>query len=388
MASLDDRVTAVLALVDEAEIETVRVVFVDQHGILRGKTIIASALASAFTSGLGVPSTLLLKDTAHRTVFPVWEGDVEVGDLHLGGAGDVLLRPDPDRFFRLPWAPHSAMILCDVEHRDGTPVAFSSGAVLRRAVAALADAGYQAIFGLEVEFQVFEVVDSALRHHQATMPPAAVQTQNTTQGYQFLTETRYAEAEDLLDHLRRMAQSLGLEPRSMEIEMGPSQYEFTFEPSDPLTQADRFVLFRTMVKEVCQARGLHASFMPKPNLPNAAANGWHLHQSLKDLDGNAVFVPGPDGALTQQASAWIAGLLTHAEACCLMTNPTVNSYKRFRPFQLAPNLIQWGRDNRGAMVRALLTPGDKASRIENRVADTSANPHYALAAQILSGWTG
>ena len=378
MANTDDRVAAVLAQIDEAGIETVRVVFVDQHGILRGKTIVASALASAFESGLGVPSTLLLKDTAHRTVFPVWAGDVEVSDLHLGGAGDVTIRPDPARFFRLPWSPHSAMILCEVENRDGTPVPFSSGAVLRHAVKALADAGYQAIFGLEVEFQVFQVVDASRQHVHATMPPAAVQTQNTNQGYQFLTETRYAEAEDLLDHLRRMAQGLGLEPRSMEIEMGPSQFEFTFAPSDPLTQADRFVLFRTMVKEVCQSRGLHASFMPRPNLPNAAANGWHLHQSLLDLDGNPVFVPGPDGALTPQASAWIAGLLAHAEVCCLMTNPTVNSYKRFRPYQLAPNLIQWGCDNRGAMVRALLTPGDKASRVEIRVADTSANPHYAF----------
>ena len=170
--------------------------------------------------------------------------------------------------------------------------------------------------------------------------------------------------------------------------MGPSQFEFTFAPSDPQTQADRFVLFRTMVKEVCRTKGLHASFMAKPALPNAAANGWHMHQSLQDLEGNPVFVPDDNGAVTPEAGAWIAGLLQHANACCLMTNPTVNSYKRFTPFQLAPNQIQWGRDNRGAMVRALLSPGDAASRIENRVADTSANPHFALAAQILAGLDG
>jgi glutamine synthetase len=88
------------------------------------------------------------------------------------------------------------------------------------------------------------------------------------------------------------------------------------------------------------------------------------------------------------ANHWIAGLLENAAASCLMTTPPINGYKRFLPHQLAPNSIQWGTDNRGAMVRALLYPGDSASRVENRVADSSANPYYALAAQILSGLDG
>ncbi len=220
------------------------------------------------------------------------------------------------------------------------------------------------------------------------MPPQAVHTENLTQGYQYLTETRYGEAEALLDTLRRNSEAMNLAPRSMEVEMGPSQFEFTFDASDALTQANNFVLFRTMVKEVCQTQGLHASFMAKPKLPNAAANGWHIHQSLLNAEGENVFMPGADGALTGVADNWLAGLLDHAEASCLLTNPTVNSYKRFTPFQLAPNRIQWGRDNRGAMIRTLLQAGDAASRIENRVADSSANPYFALATQIFSGISG
>ena len=383
------RASDVLDKVAQAKLETIRVVFVDQHGILRGKTIVASGLASAFASGLGVPSTLLLKDTSHRTVFPVWDADVPVADMPFAGAGDVLLRPDPAKFFPLPWAPHSAMLFSDVYHRNGAQVAFSSGAVLSKAVAKLAAQGYRATFGLEVEFQVYQRIDPALGHAAATMPPAPPLTQNLTQGHQYLTETRYAEAEDLLDHLRRMSEELGLQPRSMEIEMGPSQFEFTFDAADPETQADRFVLFRTMVKEVCHARRLHASFMAKPNLPNAASNGWHIHQSLSDMDtGQPLFSPDAADGVTQAAGSWIAGLLDHASASCLLTNPTVNSYKRFAPFQLAPTAIQWARDNRGAMIRALLNPNDPAARIENRVPDTSANPYFAIASQILSGLDG
>lgn len=391
VASDPDRqaqIDAVLGTLQAKGLETIRICFVDQHGILRGKTLVASALAGAFENGIGIPSTLLLKDTAHRTVFPVWSEGVEIADLPLAGAGDVMIRPDPSRFYPLPWSPHSAIILSDVCDRQGREIAFSSDAVLAKAVSALDAKGYGAVFGLEVEFQVYRVQDASLAHAQATMPPAPVQTTNLTQGHQYLTETRYAEAEALLDDLRRNADALGLEPRSMEIGMGPSQFEFTFAPSNPQTQADRFVLFRTMVKEICRAKGLHATFMAKPNLPHAAANGWHIHQSLIELaSGRNVFMPqGAD--LTPEASHWIAGLLRHAESACLLTNPTVNSYKRFTPFQLAPNCIQWGRDNRGAMLRALMFAGDAASRIENRVADTTANPHFAFAAQIYAGLAG
>jgi glutamine synthetase len=100
------------------------------------------------------------------------------------------------------------------------------------------------------------------------------------------------------------------------------------------------------------------------------------------------FMPDEDQALTGAASGWIAGLLKHAKDLCLLTNPTVNSYKRFAPYQLAPNRILWGRDNRGAMIRALMNQSDPASRIENRVADSSANPYFALAGQIHAGLAG
>lgn len=380
---------AVLAQVRALGLETIRLCFVDQHGILRGKTLVAGALEAAFDNGIRVASTLLLKDTSHRTVFPIWSEGAQIGGLPLSGASDVTLRPDPNGFYPLPWSPHSAILLCDVVDGSGGAIPFASTAQLDRAVEALANAGYSAVFGLEVEFQVFRVTDQELRHEQATMPPVPPVTSNLTQGHQFLTETRYGEAERLMDELRRNAEALGLEPRTVEIEMGPSQFEFTFAPGDPRTQAARYVIFRTMVKEVCQAQGLHASFMAKPRLPNAAANGWHMHQSLISTDtGQNVFVPDATGALTTEASAWIAGLLSHATELCLLTNPTVNSYKRFAPFQLAPNHILWGRDNRGAMIRALMSPGDTASRIENRVADSTANPYFAFAGQICAGLSG
>jgi len=378
-----------VAQLGDKGIETVRVLFVDQHGILRGKTIVAGAFGSVFDGGIAVPSTLLLKDTSHRTAFDVWSGDSAVHDTVMQGAGDVLLVPCPDTFRVLPWSPHSAWIFCDVVFRDGRPIPFSSRHVLRSAMDGLADQHMAAVIGLEVEFHIFERIDGATDHGQSGMPGAPVVTRNLAQGYQFLTETRYGELESVLDELRRNAQGLGLAVRSVEVEMGPSQVEFTFDPADPMTQADAMVMFRTMVKQVCAARGLHASFMAKPRLENTCANGWHIHQSLLDLrSGRNLFMPDEGGGLTPQASGWIAGLLKHAAASSVLIAPSVNSYKRYLPFQLAPNRIQWGQDNRGAMLRTLLQEGDRASRVENRAPDSSANPYYALAAQLIAGADG
>ena len=379
-----DRAAEVLAQVQEAGLETVRVLFADPHGVLRGKTIVAAALESVFQRGLAVPSTLMLKDTSHRTVTSVWEGG---GPMQ--GAGDILLVPDATTFRVLPWSPHSAWLLCDPVAKDASALPLAPRALLREAVQQLGQAGYSMQVGLEVEFHVFQRVGDGLDHGDATMPPRAPQTRNLTQGWQFLTDNHYAQLEPMMDDLRRMAVGLGMAVRSTEVEMGPSQFEFTFDPSDPLTHADNMVMFRTAVQQVCAAKGLHATFMCRPVVPNAAASGWHLHQSLQDIaTKKPVFVPDEGEALTPQASSWIAGLLAHATESCLLSTPTVNGYKRYQPHQLAPENIVWGRDNRGAMVRAILAAGDSASRIENRVAEPAANPYLFFASQIVSGLDG
>lgn len=384
-----DRAAELSESLERDGIETVRVLFPDQHGILRGKTIVASAIASAFTSGIAAPSTVLLKDTSNRTVFTVWNGDKGQSASPMRGAGDILLCPDPATFRKLSWAPHSAWLLCDAYGKDGSSIGFAPRSVLRRALAGLADERIDLVVGLEVEFHVFELTDPRLDHASTTMPGQPPITRPLAHGYQFLTETHYDCLEPVMDDLRRSAQALGLPVRSTEVEMGPSQFEFTFDPAAPLAHADNMIMFRTMVKEVCARRGLHATFMCRPKVDNGAASGWHLHQSLVSRDtGENLFMPPAGGALTPWASQWIAGLLAHARESCLLTTPTVNGYKRYQPFQLAPDRIQWGEDNRGAMIRALMRPGDNASRVENRVAETAANPYYFFASQVVSGLAG
>ncbi|MCX7558749.1 glutamine synthetase family protein [Sulfitobacter sp. F26204] len=382
-----DHCVEIIAQAEAAKLETVRVLFTDQHGVLRGKAIVASALPSLFAEGMAAPSTLLLKDTSHRTAFPVWDATGDVAG-NMRGAGDILMLPDPATFCILPWSPRSAWVLCDLVDASGAATPFCTRSILRRARNSLAEQGMALVVGLEVEFHVFRKSDARLDHADATMPGQPVRTTNLAQGYQYLTETTYDTLEPVMDELRRICQGLGLPIRSMEVEMGPSQFEFTFDPADPMTHADNMVKFRTAVKEVCSRQGLHATFMCKPNLANTAASGWHLHQSLVNIDTGENLFEQSGNELTASCSAWIAGLLKHACASCLLSTPTVNGYKRYLPHQLAPNRVVWGRDNRGAMLRVLAKQSDPASRIENRVAEPAANPYLFFASQIIGGMDG
>ncbi|MDF1721649.1 MAG: glutamine synthetase family protein [Minwuia sp.] len=362
----------------------------DQHGILRGKALPLTALESAFRNGVTMTSTLLLKDTSHRTVFPVWTDDAGFGDGVLTGAGDVIMRPDPETFRILPWSAHSAWMLADIEMADGAPFPFSPRHLLRQAIARLAERNMALVVGLELEFHVFRITDAHLGNGDTGMPPVPPETELLAHGYQYLTEDRYDQLEPVMDALRHAAEGLGLPVRSMEVEFGPGQFEFTFDPADALTQADNMVLFRTMAEQVCRRQGLHATFMTRPQVPNGMASGWHLHQSLTDrMSGQNLFMARPDGELSAIASAWIAGLLDHAHATCPLSTPTINGYKRYQnAFQLAPDRIAWGRDKKGTMLRALMGPNDPASRVKSRLAEAAANPYLHMASQISAGLDG
>jgi len=192
---------------------------------------------------------------------------------------------------------------------------------------------------------------------------------------------------DSLTALRDALYAVDLPPRSMEDEWGPGQMEFTFRPMEGLGAADAMVLFRSTVKQICQRRGLLASFMCRPGLPNFFASGWHLHESLLDPAGDNVLA-SPLETLSFVGRSYIAGLLEHAQAMTLFTTPTVNGFSRFQPYSFAPDRVSWAVENRGAMVRVQGGPGDPGTHLENRLGEPAANPYLYLAADIAAGLDG
>lgn len=380
-------------VMDEIGIEMVRFSFVDQHGILRSKTITRAGVAAAMRSGVTVPSSLLLKDTSGQSVFSVFAADTGVGVDGFSGAGDIVLVPDPQTFRVLPWTDRTAWILCDLRFPDGAPVPFCTRSLLRTELAALASRGYGMTVGAELEFHVYRLEGTGLDavHIGAPgRPGEAVITGPTTRGSQLLLEESLDTMQPFVEELYQALTLLDLPLRSIELEFGPSQFEITMEAGDAAIIADAIVLCRMAVRRVARRLGLHATFMSRPQAAEGASTGWHLHQSLYDITtGEPVFLPDGEGeTLSPLGVAYLAGLLAHAPAASAFATPTVNGYKRYQPFSLAPDRIAWGIDNKGAMIRAVGGAGDPATRLENRSGEPAANPYLYIASQLISGMDG
>jgi glutamine synthetase len=371
------------------DIAVIRFSFADQHGLLRGKTLVASEAGRAMRSGVGCPSSLLLKDTAHRTVYPAYTADAGVGLPEMASAADVLMIPDPTTFRVLPWAPHTGWMLCDLRFPNGRAVPFSTRDLYRGVLDRLSERGMDFVAGAELEFHLFRITDPHLAPEDAGQPATPPDVALITRGFQYLTEERYDEIDPICEHLRIALQGLGLPLRSIEVEYGPSQCEITFGPGAGMAPADLVTLARSAVRQVARRHGHHATFMCRPRIPNVVSSGWHLHQSLRGADGANLFVAqAPDETLSDIGRFWLGGLLVHAGAAAAFSTPTINGYKRYRPFSNAPDRAIWGCDNRGAMIRVLGGAGDAATRLENRVGEPAANAYLYMASQIVAGLDG
>ena len=382
------------------QINALRFAWADQHGVLRGKTVIGDAALSALKAGVSITSTLIAKDTSGRTVFPVFAaGGNGFGIAALKGAADVLMKPDASTYRQLTWADKTGWVLCDLVHSDlqdeGKPVAFCTRHLLREALNRAAQLGFGFNVGIEVELHLFRRISTDWRATEAASPGVPGRAPNVAllnPGYQYLSEQRFDLMESALAPLRAQLLALGLPIRTMEVEFGPSQCEITLDVLPGLEAADTFVFLRSAIKQICQRMGFHATFMCRPKIEHLMSSGWHLHQSLVDSQTQRnVFVPSAvDEAnpLSAVGMQYLAGLLTHAQAATVFAVPTINGYKRFRPNSLAPDRVSWGRDNRAAMLRVLGKVGDPASRIENRVGEPAANPYLYLASQLLAGLDG
>ncbi|MEJ6023487.1 glutamine synthetase family protein [Ramlibacter sp. PS4R-6] len=367
-------------LIESTGIELVRVVWCDLHGVTRGKTLTASAALRALHDGVGMVSTLMLKDTSDRTAFKVFEPGGTGGLEGFSFANNLVLLPDPESFRQLPWTERTGWMQAQPWFQDAGPVQLDTRRILQSALARLDKHGLAMRCGLEVEFHIYRIEDAQpqLDPEHAEWPGAPPRVSMVHPGYNLLAEGWFDMAEEPLRIVQHTAQALGLPLTSLEIELGPSQVEAVFDVTDALTAADNMVLFRSAVRQALRRAGYHATFMCRPPFPNIMSSGWHLHQSLVDAKTGA----------NATDMAWLAGLLEHARAMAVFCTPTANGFGRFRPNALAPQAVVWGRDNRGAMLRVIGEAGDAAFRIENRIGEPAANPYLYFASQVHAGLDG
>ena len=350
----------VLRTVEERDVRFVRLWFTDILGNLKSFAISPEDLEEAFEEGIG------------------FDGSAVEGFAPLEES-DMLAIPDPSTFQLLPWRasePRVARVFCDIKTPMQESFAGDSRACLRRIFEETEDKGFIMNVGPEIEFFYFD--DDQIPRTQDNA------------GYFDLTPSDSARV------LRRDT-TISLEKMSIPVEysyhaLAPSQHGIHLRHAEALTCADNIVTARHVIKQVAFENGMFASFMPKP-FSEMAGSALRIQESLFDHDGENLFWgPGEDGEphLSDIARNYIAGLLKYAPEYALVTNPTVNSYKRLINNGQVPTHTTWGRRNRSALVRVPThKPGKTLStRVELRMPDPTCNPYLAFAVTLAAGVRG
>ena len=353
----------VLRTIEERGIRLVWLWFTDVLGFLKSFAVTAEELEQAFDEGIGFDGSAI-------------EGFARVQE------SDMLARPDAATFQIMPsHRDHDgtvARMFCDVYSPDGRPFWGDPRYVLRRNLEKAAERGFTFYVHPEMEFFLFKGADDpTLIDHG---------------GYFDLTPL------DLTQEFRRdtitVLERMGIPVEFSHHEVAPSQHEIDLRHADALTMADSVMTYRLVVKETAAARGMYASFMPKPRT-NLPGSGMHVHMSLFEGDENAFHDSSDEYHLSKVAKAFTAGLLNHSREITAVTNQWVNSYKRLitgrgYPVMEAPVYVCWGRHNRSALIRVPMYKPRKeqSTRIEFRSPDPACNPYLAFSVMLAAGLKG
>jgi glutamine synthetase len=381
-----------IEILNSEGIEAVRLVWPDQHGLLRGKSLTKASYLAALESGIEITMAPFFFDPANAIVFNPFTPDGGFSIAGLGGSPNVKMVPDPGTFRVLPWADKTAAVFCDLYMRDGQPFPLAPRTILKQTLSELARNGYSLISGIEMEWYLTRVVDSGLGTGSLGAPGSPADppvVAPVARGYNYLLVDHLDEIDEVIRPIRRALEQMGLPLRSIDDEWAPSQVETTFDVLEGLTAADSAALFRMATKQIAKRQGYLASFMCTPAIAGFYASGWHLHTSVADAKtGQNLMVPTDNAPLSELGRHYVGGTLAHGVEASAFTTPTVNGYRRRRPYSLAPDRLTWGYDNRAAMMRVISAPNDPASHVENRVGDSAANPYLYIAAQAAAGHDG
>ena len=348
----------IIRMVEEEDVEFIRLQFTDLFGTLKNVAITRSQLEKALDNKCMFDGSSI-------------EGFARIEE------SDMYLYPDLDTFEILPFRPHQgkvARLICDVYQTDGTPYESDPRYVLKKVLKEAEDMGYTFNVGPECEFFLFHTDDNGC--------PTTITHENAS--YFDLAPT------DLGENARRdmvlNLEDLGFEIEASHHEVAPAQHEIDFKYDEALKTADNIMTFKLTVKTIAKRHGLYASFMPKPKY-GVCGSGMHTNMSLFKEGKNIFADENDERGLSKEAYSFIAGIMEHMRSISAITNPIVNSYKRLVPGYEAPTYIAWSATNRSPLVRVPAARG-VGTRVELRCPDCAANPYLTLAVCLAAGLDG
>ena len=349
----------IFRMVEEEDVEFIRLQFTDMFGVLKNVAITSSQLGKALDNKCMFDGSSV-------------EGFVRIEE------SDMYLYPDYDTFEIFPWRPQQgkvARLICDVYTPDGKPFEGDPRWILKKVIKEAEDMGYVFEVGPECEFFLFHTDDNGL--------PTTLSHEKA--GYFDLGPT------DLGENVRRdmvlTLEDMGFEIEASHHEVAPAQHEIDFKYDEALKTADNIMTFKLTVKTIAKRHGLYATFMPKPKF-GISGSGMHINMSLATEEGKNIFAEENGKIrLSDDAYHFIAGIMKHARGMSAITNPLVNSYKRLVPGYEAPVYIAWSAKNRSPLIRIPASRGN-GTRVELRNPDPTANPYLVLALCLAAGLDG
>lgn len=349
----------ILQIVQEEEIEFIRMQFVDIFGQLKNVSITASQIQKALNNQIMFDGSSI-------------EGFTRIDE------SDQYLYPDLRSFAIFPWRLSQgkvARLICDVYNTDGTPFIGDPRGVLRRVIQKSKQMGFDTFnIGPELEFFLFETDEEGRA------------TTRTKDQASYFDLGPLDQGESTRREICRMLEEMDFEIEASHHESAAGQHEIDFKYVNAMDGADKIMTLKLAVKSIAQKNGLHATFMPKP-LFGVAGSGMHINMSLFRNGINLFYDPADPRGLSQTAYSFIAGLLEHAKGFTALTNPLVNSYKRLVSGYEAPCYKAWSASNRSALIRIPASQGS-TTRLELRSPDPSCNPYLAVAACLAAGLDG
>jgi glutamine synthetase len=350
----------IIRIVEEEDVEFIRLQFTDIFGVLKNVAITSSQLIKALDNKCTFDGSAL-------------DGVVRIEE------SDMYLHPDLNTFAIVPWRPQQgrvARFICDVYRMDGTPYEGDPRYILKKVIREAQDMGYTFNVGPECEFYLFHTDDDGL--------PTTITHERA--GYFDLGPSD--RAENVRRDMVLTLEDMDFEVEASHHEISPAQHEIDFKYDEALATADNLMTFKLTVKSIAQRHGLHATFMPKPK-KECCGSGMHINMSLMDRETGKDVFDDSEGklGLSEEAYYFIAGLMRHMKAITAIANPLVNSYKRLVPGFEAPLYIAWSATNRSPLIRIPAARGQSA-RIELRSPDSTANPYLTLAVCLAAGLDG
>jgi glutamine synthetase len=356
--------------VEQGTIDTVLLVMTDMQGRLMGKRMHAPFFLSDIAAhGAEGCNYLLAVDVEMNTVqgYEMTSWDT--------GYGDFVFKPDMATLRPIPWLDRTALVVSDLEWPDGSPVVASPRQILRRQLDRLAERGWTANIGSELEFFLFrDSFDQARAKRYHDLEPANPYNVD----YSIFGTT---VVEDVLRPIRLGMAGAGIPVEDSKGECNFGQHEVNFRYADALTMADNHSIYKNGAREIAWQHGHALSFMAKYN--EREGNSCHIHCSFWDEKGS--LFPG-DGGFSKTFEHFVAGQLAATRELACLYAPNINSYKRFAMGSFAPTAMVWGRDNRTCAFRVV--GHGNGLRLETRLAGADVNPYLAFAAVIASGLHG